>query len=412
MSVPSRPIPARPFTADFRLIQQFRMASQYILSNEASSISQFPDQAIGHLKACCQLSTCFARFQNNHACVCLRPSDIATITHKPTGESVVEPDVPDEDRWLWAASCFVELYDSGVLGSLGITPRTAAALAALTAQYTNQTSIAIAKPTTPSALPAYPSDGGTAASAVSLRRLVLIATGCLYGDISRNAWIVKPNKLSKGKGIRVFGAAVKALRYAQDMKFQAVLQKYVERPLTVFGRKVRVRPHPHRPPADNSIHSSFRHESHIRLPIPCRTLRPTGFVNTCWCRAGNEVVDTNVAIIAQVDIRQWVLVTQLSPLTVWIFNSAYVRICGVPYMSDRFDNAMAHLCNQSVQNLSFHGAHATETAHWGEDEEGSGGGGGAERGAVETEHASAHAQPVPGMHNLTWNSSQLQLYLR
>ena len=43
----------------------------------------------------------------------------------------------------------------------------------------------------------------------------------------------------------------------------------------------------------------------------------------------------------QVDIRQWVLVSDINPLTLWMFDAAYVRWCGVDYslenVSDRCD---------------------------------------------------------------------------
>ena len=77
------------------------------------------------------------------------------------------------------------------------------------------------------------------------------------------------------------------------------------------------------------------------------------------------------------DIRQWVLLTDVNPLTVWMFRSAYVRFSSTPFTLDTLDDRwracvepgnvhvvcfaytwalcgngcgrFVHLCNRSVQ---------------------------------------------------------------
>ena len=103
----------------------------------------------------------------------------------------------------------------------------------------------------------------------------------------RNVWIVKPNHLSKGSGIVCLRDAEDVIRYAQSLAYGVVAQKYLERPLLVHRRKM--------------------------------------------------------------DVRQWVLISELNPLTVWLFKSAYARTSATPFDLDRLDDRFIHLCNHAVQ---------------------------------------------------------------
>lgn len=59
------------------------------------------------------------------------------------------------------------------------------------------------------------------------------------------------------------------------------------------------------------------------------------------------------------DIRQWVIVTRLCPLTIWMYEENYVRICVDQYDEAEISNKFAHLTNNSIQKL---GAHFSENA--------------------------------------------------
>ena len=49
------------------------------------------------------------------------------------------------------------------------------------------------------------------------------------------------------------------------------------------------------------------------------------------------------------DLRQWVLVTSFEPLTIYMFDACYLRICGAPFDLKDLDDPMSHLANYTVQ---------------------------------------------------------------
>lgn len=103
----------------------------------------------------------------------------------------------------------------------------------------------------------------------------------------RNAWIVKPSGKSRGRGIKVMRELDEIFRHCETDGFQWICQKYIERPQLIHGYKF--------------------------------------------------------------DIRQWVLVTDWNPLTVYVWNQPYLRFAGQKYdetLSDRSE--YVHLVNNSI----------------------------------------------------------------
>jgi tubulin monoglycylase TTLL3/8 len=111
-----------------------------------------------------------------------------------------------------------------------------------------------------------------------------------YLNGANNIWILKPSGLSRGRGIICMNSLNDILDLIKKNSNQYIAQKYIENPLIILGRKF--------------------------------------------------------------DIRQWVLVTDLNPLTIWMYDTPYVRFGAEDYKLEDFSNLFSHLTNNSVVKYS------------------------------------------------------------
>ena len=52
------------------------------------------------------------------------------------------------------------------------------------------------------------------------------------------------------------------------------------------------------------------------------------------------------------DIRQWVLVTDFNPLTIWLYDTPYLRFGAEDYDPNNLDNLYSHLTNNAIAKNS------------------------------------------------------------
>ena len=107
----------------------------------------------------------------------------------------------------------------------------------------------------------------------------------------QNIWILKPSNLSRGRGVTCVNSLLpieQSLSATNDSGL--IVQKYIENPLIIKNRKF--------------------------------------------------------------DIRQWVLVTCLNPLTIWMWKEPYLRFGAEDYIMDDLNNIYSHLTNNSIAKHS------------------------------------------------------------
>ena len=107
---------------------------------------------------------------------------------------------------------------------------------------------------------------------------------------SNNIWIVKPAGLSRGRGIKIYSSWAEINRNIKNHDCTWVVQKYIENPALIAERKF--------------------------------------------------------------DIRQWIMVTDWSPLTIWFYEECYIRHSASDFNLHDLKNRFAHLTNNSINKLN------------------------------------------------------------
>jgi tubulin monoglycylase TTLL3/8 len=106
---------------------------------------------------------------------------------------------------------------------------------------------------------------------------------------TKDIWIVKPGRKSRGREIMLFNNLEDIKNYTQNPQ-QWVIQKYIENPMLINNKKF--------------------------------------------------------------DIRQWVLVSNCEPLTIWVYKYSYLRFTVENYDSSDLTNQFIHLTNNSISKHS------------------------------------------------------------
>ena len=107
----------------------------------------------------------------------------------------------------------------------------------------------------------------------------------------RNIWVMKPSNLSRGRGVIMCTTLEPVYQCLNATNSNGlVIQKYIENPSLILNRKY--------------------------------------------------------------DIRQWVLVTSLEPLNIWMWDEPYLRFSAEDFTFDDLNNQFAHLTNNSISKYS------------------------------------------------------------
>ena len=112
----------------------------------------------------------------------------------------------------------------------------------------------------------------------------------MYGLLSRIVSFIVMLVLSRGRGIKCLNNLYDIANYCLGKDCQFVIQKYIENPLLINVKKF--------------------------------------------------------------DIRQWVLIEDFNPPTIWFYEECYIRLCCDDYSLDNINNKYMHLTNNSIQKYN------------------------------------------------------------
>jgi hypothetical protein len=226
---------------------------------------------------------------------------------------------------------------------------------------------------------------------------LVVAAGQLQGHgvhgrgATRNMWILKPAAMSRGRGIVVVDGCLPEI----DAVISAAA---VDSAIGGFGGPGTA---PVVPEAAAPVVGAGNTGAGA---VPAATARvPHSYVAQVYLQQPLTIEDRKF------DIRQWVLVTSLNPLAVFVYDKFYVRFGAQGYEGADAGDLLKHLTNASLQKAA-----ATNSVNDNDGDDGDGGDGDAalQRESMPCEAPQSRPSKIPGRGVPMWHSRDLEAHIQ
>ncbi|KAG2426665.1 hypothetical protein HXX76_012976 [Chlamydomonas incerta] len=162
-----------------------------------------------------------------------------------------------------------------------------------------------------------------------------------HAAAGRRVWIAKPTSLNRGNGIEVFDSLDRTLEHVKSRPAGSnlILQKYIENPLLLGGRKFDIRAYVLVGPPQLAAAAAAGNEAGIGSGAAGRGNAASTASSGISTGASTAAAGAGAASASAA--------AEAAP--VWFHREAYVRTSGTPYDPTDLANRSAHLTNDAVQ---------------------------------------------------------------